>query len=70
MNEKAVEYLTKAMNSYEEATVNKAVNILANIRLEAGDVDEQKAVFVTSKKSGNETYMLNYRWQTLNFKLR
>ena len=71
MNEKAVEFFTKAMNSYEEATVNKAVNTLANIRLEAGDVDGAKKLFRHFNKSqAKETYMLNYRWQTLNFKLR
>ena len=53
MNEKAVEFFTKAMNSYEEATVNKAVNTLANIRLEAGDVDGAKKLFSSlQQKSG------------------
>lgn len=53
MNDKAIGYFTKAMNSYEEATANKAVNILANIRLEAGDVDGAKKLFSSlQQKSG------------------
>ena len=70
MNEKAVEFFTKAVDSYEEATVNKAVNTLANIRLKRAILMEQETYKYFNKSQAKETYMLNYRWQTLNFKLR
>ena len=71
MNEKAKNISQKPANSYEEAIVNKASIHLQIYVWKRAMLMEQRSFFRHFNKSqAKETYMLNYRWQTLNFKLR